>query len=320
MRILVTGSAGYLGTKFVALLAARGGAEIHGIDVREPADRAPYASFLKGSVADRAAMEEIFRRARPEAACHLAFLVNATHDTRFEEEVAIEGTRLFLEGCARARPSKVLFMSSVAAYGAHEGGDVPLREESAIRGVQGYGYSRLKAKADIMAQGFAGAHPEVATAILRPCLFVGPRTDNTFFDVLRYPLVPQVWDRSGVRDPEFQFIHEDDMAACLLAAIDKAVRGPFNIAAEGTARFSELARMAGKRTLPLPAWLLYPATALLWRLRLVTSPPAQLDFIRYPWIMDASRMRRELFIPRKSSLEAFREFAERRFCRSKVSL
>lgn len=308
-RILITGSAGYLGTKVVDLLAAHGGYEIYGTDLREPKNRLAYAFFRRGSVTDSLMMRELFDRARPDVAVHLAFVVTTTHDRNFEESVALGGTGNFLDGCERQCVPKAVLLSSVAAYGAHDDNDMPLTEGSQIRGVEGYGYSRLKAKADRLAQEFMEAHPNCEFAILRPCLFVGANTNNNFFDVLKYPIVPQVRDYKGVRDPHFQFIHEDDMAACLSAAIEKTARGVYNVAADGTAPFSELVRRFGKRSIGIPSWILYPATALLWKLHLVTSPPAQLDFIRYPWIMDAGRMKRELYSPLKSSLEAFDEFA-----------
>lgn len=309
-RILITGSAGYLGSRVVELLARGNRYEIHGIDVREPAKPNLYKRFVRGSVTSSIAMKNLFDRARPDIAVHLAFVVTSTHDRALETSVALDGTRHFLEGCERNAVPKAIFLSSVAAYGAHDDNDVPLTETSPIRGVAGYGYSLLKAEADRMAQAYMEVHPECEFAILRPCLFAGPNTDNNFFDVLKFAVVPQVRDRRGLRDPEFQFIHEDDMAACLVAAIEKPARGPFNVAGEGSVPYSQLVAMVGKRTMPLPAWILYPATALLWKLRLVTSPAAQLDFIRSPWTMDVSRMRRELFTPQRSTLEAFEEYAK----------
>lgn len=309
MRILITGCSGYLGSKVVKILSGRGGVEIHGIDILSPKDISYYKRFMKGSVADKLAMKVTFDQARPDVAVHLAFVVRTTHDGCLEESVALSGARNFLKGCERLNIPKVVFLSSAAAYGAHEDNVSPLTESSPIRGVEGYGYSRLKAQTDLMAQEFISAHENSSFVILRPCLFIGPGTDNNFFDVLKFPLVPQIRDYSGVRNPSFQFIHEDDMAACVVAAIDKPVRGIFNVAAEGLVPFSELVERVGKKPIVIPNWVIYPLTALLWRLHLVTSPPAQLDFIRYPWVMDASKMRRELYVPVKTSLEAFDEFA-----------
>lgn len=306
-RVLITGSSGYLGSRAVALLASKGW-EVFGIDVRKPENSSPYAGFVQGSVVDREKMREAFALARPDVAVNLAFVVDVTHDEMMEEAVAVDGGKNFLDLCDEDSVAKVVVVTSVAAYGAHEDGDRPLTESSPIRGVKGYSYSWLKDKADRLVQAFAQSHPDVSTVILRPCLFVGPNTRNHFFHFLFWPMVPQVWDDKGMRDPAFQFIHEDDMAACLVAAVEKDVDGAFNVAGEGEVRFSELVGRAGKRCLPIPSFFLYPCTWLLWKLHLVYSPPAQLDFIRYPWVMDVSRMRAELFTPRISSLDAFDAF------------
>lgn len=303
-RILITGSSGYLGSKVVSLLLEKGN-QVFGLDVCEPKKNLPGFDFIKGSVTDRAVVRCAFEHSRPDCAVHLAFVVKTTHDKHLEESVAIDGTMNFLDSCAWLRVSKVVFLSSVAAYGAHDDNDVPLTESSPLRGVEGYGYSRLKAKADKIAQEFIMANKWCEFVILRPCLFVGPNTDNNFFDVLKYPIVPQIRDLKGVRDPKFQFIDEDDMAACLVAAIEKPVRGIYNVAGEGETRFSELVRNVGKKTIAVPASIIYPITAILWRFHLVTSPPAQLDFIRYPWVMDVSKMKKDLFVPQKTTFEAW---------------
>ncbi len=310
-RILITGCSGYLGSMVVRLLAERGGWEIFGIDVQRPQDESAYAGFAQASVTDSRAMAAIFEQARPDVAVHLAFVVDVTHNPRREEDIAIGGTRNFLEGVRQSGAPKAVLVTSVAAYGAHEDNDVPLTESSPIRGNAGYSYSRLKAAVDDIARAFMNDHQECEFAILRPCLFVGAHTRNHFFDLLKFPIVPRVMDFKGVRDPLFQFIHEDDMARCLVAAIEKPARGIYNVAAEGEQPFSKLVRLTGKRSLPLPWFLLYPATALLWALRLVTSPPAQLYFIRYPWIMDVSRMRRDLYVPVMNGIDAFKEFVEK---------
>ncbi len=308
MRILITGSAGYLGSKAVSILKEKGH-DIFGIDIRMPEDPDDYKCFVKGSVTDEAAMQKIFEAAKPDVAVHLAFVVNSLHNEKREEEIDVKGTEFFLKNCALHKVPKVVFMSSAAAYGAHPDGKMPMDESWGIRGNASYSYSRLKEITDRMAQKYMGEHAGCAFTILRPCLFVGPNTDNSFFEVLGFPVLPQIFDRDGIRDIDFQFIHEDDMADCLVASIEKDVRGIFNVAGDGTLKFSDLARIAGKRKIALPFWLLYLVTSLLWNCRLISSPPGQLYFMRYPWIVDNSKMKRELFTPSRSSIDAFTEFA-----------
>ncbi len=286
------------------------------MDIRRPVDESPYARFVQGSVTDSEAMGALFREARPDCAVHLAFVVNAMHDEKREAEIDTKGAANFLHNLSVGGTPKAVFMSSVAAYGAYAGSPQPYVEDSPLNGNPAYSYSRLKAATDLMAQEFMSGHPECAFVLLRPCLFVGPNTDNSFFEVLKFPVVPKMKDETGVRDIDFQFIHEVDMADCLVAAIEKKVHGIYNVAGDGTVKFSEIAHMAQKACITLPSWLLYPMTALLWRLRLVGSPPGQLDFMRYPWILDNSRMKSALFVPRYSSIEAFKAFAASKKCRS----
>lgn len=309
-RILITGSTGYLGSRAIAQLAARGDAELFGIDLNSPRDAHSYSVFRQGSVTDAEAMERLFDTARPNVAVHLAFVVNPLHDRAREEMTDREGTRIFLDECLKHNVKRVIVVTSVAAYGAHPDNDVPLTEKSPMRGTEGYAYSWMKAEVDRMVQDFAKLHAACEVVILRPCLIVGPNTNNAFFDILKYPVVPQPCENGARRDVPFQFIHEDEMAACLVEAITKpGIKGAYNIAGEGTVNFSELVRLAGKRAIPVPLWLLRPIAHFLWLLRISKVPAAQLDFLRFPWIMDATRMKAELYTPPTPSAMAFEMMA-----------
>lgn len=313
VRVLITGSTGYLGSKVMGLLGKEQGVELFGVDLNPPRQAASYKVFRTGSVTDPDVMERIFETAQPEVAVHLAFAVNPLHDRAKEEFIDREGTRIFLDECDRHKVRRVVVLTSVAAYGAFEDNDCPLTEGSRVRGVHGYTYSWMKAETDRMVQDFGKGHPDCEVVILRPALFVGPNTDNAFFDVLKYPVVPQIREHGEIRDPEFQFIHEDDMAECLAASVLKpGLRGAYNVSGDGRMRFSELVREYGKRTLPVPRWFLRPAAKLLWWFHISKAPADQLEFLRYPWIMDNSRMKNELYTPKVSSLEAFRQFALRK--------
>lgn len=311
MRVLITGATGYLGSRAVDQLNKQGDVELFGIDLNPPREPNHYSVFRVGSVTDADAMERIFEAARPDVAVHLAFAVNPLHDRGREEFIDREGTRIFLDECARHNVRRVVVLTSVAAYGAFSDNDAPLTEESRVRGVYGYAYSWMKAETDRMTQEYMRAHHDTEVVILRPALFVGPNTNNTFFDVLKYPVVPRVREKGRTRDPRLQFIHEDDMAACLVEAVRRSgISGAYNVSGDGMERFSELIRMFGKRSVGVPIWILKPAAKLLWLLRISKVPADQLEFIRYEWVMDTARMKRELYQPTIDTREAFRQFAE----------
>ncbi len=309
MRILITGSAGYLGSKIVAKLKDRQGFQVFGLDIKKPDNENDYELFVLGSAADKRTTSKLFEAAKPDIAIHLAFVVNPLHNAKKEIEIDVKGSEYFFENCAKHKVNKVIFMSSAAAYGAHPDSSLPYTEETPVRGNEKYIYSRLKAATDRVAHKFAQANnPASKLIVLRPCLFVGPNTNNSFFEVLKFPFFPQIVDASGKRDPDFQFIHEEDMADCVLAAIHKNVEGNFNIAGDGFVKLSEIASMAGKKKIAMPSWLLKTATSILWRCHLIGAPPAQLDFMRYSWVMDNSKMKKELYQPKYTSAQALQDF------------
>jgi UDP-glucose 4-epimerase len=107
-----------------------------------------------------------------------------------------------------------------------------------------------------------------------------------------------------------QFVSEDDIGEVLYRAVIADVTGIFNVAGDGVVRFSDVVRAIGKRPLAIPAGLLYPTTALLWRLRLAPFPAGIVDMIRYPWVADISRLKTDFgYTPRLTSREALAEFA-----------
>jgi UDP-glucose 4-epimerase len=115
-------------------------------------------------------------------------------------------------------------------------------------------------------------------------------------------------------DPMMQVIHEEDAVRALIHAIDHDVPGVFNVAAEGIVPLNRLRSLAGKRRVVVAHPLAYWATRALGvaGLGLQRYAPVQLDYIRYPWVVDLHRMREELgFHPRLDGEEALRDFAAR---------
>ncbi len=110
-------------------------------------------------------------------------------------------------------------------------------------------------------------------------------------------------------DPPMQFVSEEDMAEVLYCAVKSQARGIFNVAGDGTVRFSELVHAVGKKPLPIPATLLYPGAAIMWALRLAPFPAGMLDMIRYPWVADNTRWKKVFgYMPRLASKQALESF------------
>ena len=105
-----------------------------------------------------------------------------------------------------------------------------------------------------MVQQFMAEHPEIGVIMLRPSIVLGPHTRNIVSEVFRWPFssFPWVLQVRGA-DPPMQFLSEEDTGEILYRAVRSEVRGVFNAAGDGTVRFSQIARLLGKKLLNLPS-------------------------------------------------------------------
>jgi UDP-glucose 4-epimerase len=137
MRLLVTGSAGFIGSRLVPRLLAQGG-RVLGFDDLSLGQPAPLAAdafaFQQGDVRDAAAVRAAFERFRPTHLVHLAALHHIpTCDAEPVRavDVNVVGTQVLLDAAQDVECGRVVFASSGAVYDWCDGpltpGRTPLR-------------------------------------------------------------------------------------------------------------------------------------------------------------------------------------------------
>ena len=96
-------------------------------------------------------------------------------------------------------------------------------------------------------------------------------------------------------DAPMQFIHEDDLINIMGLFIKRKKGGIYNVAGDGTLKYSEVARMLHKRLLKLPLKLLELAISFSWAMHLQNAAPAGcLKFIQYPPVVSTTKLKKEL--------------------------
>lgn len=151
MKALVTGGTGYIGGTVAGLLAARGHEAIVFDNLSHSRrDQIPAgAAFVEGDLADRAALENLFKNAAAagapfDAVFHFAALIEAGESMRtpeifFRNNTA--STLSLLEAMLACGPKKIVFSSTAAVYGEPE--SVPIPEDAPLRPTNVYGESKL---------------------------------------------------------------------------------------------------------------------------------------------------------------------------------
>jgi GDP-4-dehydro-6-deoxy-D-mannose reductase len=177
MRVLVTGSAGFVGRHLTAALRQRG----H--DVFET-DHVATGDALAVDVTDPLAVNGAFELARPDAVAHLAaqaFVPASIEDPVTTFRINAGGTQNVLDAARRpatsgARP-RVLVVSSAEVYGAQPADAYPLRETTAPRPANPYAASKVAAEA--LAVSYARSF-NIDAVVTRAFNHIGTGQDERF--------------------------------------------------------------------------------------------------------------------------------------------
>jgi UDP-glucose 4-epimerase len=304
MRYVITGGSGYIGTRLVDLLSRREDTErIVICDVAPPHGYKPKTEYERLDVRDRAAVRSVLERSRADVLVHLAFIINPSHDERFMYDVDVNGTHNVLDAAADAGTGQVLVTTSATAYGAFPDNPVPLTEDDPVRGVAGFSYARDKTESDRLCQLWAKTYPERVMTIVRPCIVFGPNVDN---------YMVRLWTKQsfavdvGTLDERVQFVHEDDLVEAITGLLTGRHAGAFNIAGAGTMTFRECAEVAGMPIRKMPLRAYRGLARAMWGARLSESPPGNIDFALYPWIVSTDKLEKTTgWRPAHTSRETF---------------
>jgi UDP-glucose 4-epimerase len=212
------------------------------------------------------------------------------------------GTRAAFEYAERYGIGHVVFVGRHTYYGT--GPDSPLfhTEDEPPIGLATFPELADLVAADLYAGTALWRMPSLTTTVLRMCYTLGPSGHGTLAGFLRGKRVPMVMGF----DPLFQFMHESDAVAAIALAIEKRVRGVFNVAGPQPVPFSSLIRHTQRTPVPIPEPIL---EAMMGRFGLPRLPKGALGHIKYPCVVDGGAFRRATgFLHQMDEVETVRTY------------
>ena len=305
LTVAVTGPTGEIGISAVTALDRDPAVErIIGM-ARRPFDPAGQdwikTEYRQGDITERGAVDGLVADA--DVVVHLAFIIMGTRQE--SARVNLAGTRNVFEATVAARrPSRLVYTSSVAAYGYHSNNPDPITEDVPPRGSPEHYYSEQKAACEAALQEtVAGSDLEVY--ILRPCIVAGPKAPALAefmpWNQLPGPIkrMTQVLPvlKPPLPDPgtPMQLVHHDDVAAAIaLAATTSAPPGAYNLAGDGVVSISEVAEEFGARSVRVPRLAATAASEMMARLPFVPSSLEWLHAGRTTVVMDTTKAKTQL--------------------------
>lgn len=306
--VAVTGPTGEIGRPFIRALESQPGvAEIRGM-ARSPFDPSTHGwtktTYVRGDILDRAAVDELVDGA--DVVVHLAFIIFG--DPSESRRINLEGSRNVFEAAVEAGARRLVYTSSVAAYGFDPSLPLPITEDVPAVGSDDLYYSAHKAELERTLHEIVDGSG-VEAYVFRPCIVCGPEspalivnvpylgTASVVPDVLRglidrLPGTGPILPDPGVR---LQLVDADDVADALVAGVlGSGPAGTYNLAGEGDFGMRDLARELGWRTLPIPSFAIGVTSEAVKRIPGLPAKTAWIHALRTPVILDTARARDQL--------------------------
>ncbi len=306
--VAITGCSGYLGNKIIMNLEAEDDVDcIIGLDIKPPRNTTSKLKFISQNILEP--YSNILSDNKVDSAVNLAFAVRPTQDTEGARRLDIDGAKIFMESCKEASVKRVVYPSSLTAYGPNPDNPPELTEDTPLRPAMDFLYSRDKAECDQLFRDFAAENPDICVTVIRVGNVMGP-TGAGSVNSVPY-MLPMIVMRIMGHDPDMQYLHEDDLGELMSLCLRKDVPGVYNAASDGSLKFSEIISLSGKIQLVLP----YTPIALLlnitWKLKLQgQSPPRGLDFIKYSIIMNTDKIKEATGFKFRTTRQAVTEFLD----------
>lgn len=295
LRILITGSSGYLGRAIVQTLLRQTEVElIVGVDLRSsPALlklRDPRLLLVTADIADP--LDDLLREHSIDTVIHAAFILRPSHDLLRMRRTNIEGTRSLLRACAACSVGHLLYLSSASVYGFVPQQTTLLTEADSLNPHPGFPYAEHKAEADRLMHDARSLGSIPAVAVLRPSFIIGGDNDNPLYEHLARRLVFLPRPMSSL-----QLTHIDDLCSAVILLLNHRANGTYNLGAPGALTPLQMVERLHGRAVLLPQALLHACNQVAWNLRarwITNAPSNALSSLEGYWLISSDKIRAEL--------------------------
>ncbi len=306
MRVLVTGSTGFIGQALCRRLAAAG-REVHAL-YRSESKAAPLrhvegVRLFRGDILERKSLEAAAEGC--DAVLHVAAYAKPwAPDPQTFHRINVEGAHRVFQLARAGLVGRVVFTSTAGVISPSDG--TPSDESTPRRIPLSTDYERSKAEAEALARRFVEQGTDIV--IVNPTRVYGPGLLSDSNGVTR---MVKLWMEGKFRflpgdgSSVGNYVFIDDAVEGHLLALEKGKTGERYILGGANASFREffqlLERLSGKRRrmFPLPIPVMHLAARMMeWRANLLGTPPLLtppwVQKYLYHWELSVEKARREL--------------------------
>lgn len=303
--ILVTGVSRDLGGRFARALAASGDHAVIGFDTASPLHDLGRVRFLRGDLRSPSfpgtlilhGVDTLVHCGLPESQFSVSPSVAKEHNVL---------TAMQLVAACQQAPCfrRLVVCSTGQVYGSSPLDPARFAEETAPGRPPRGGPGRDAAELESLVAGLTRRRPDLTVTVLRLASLMGGGVDTSLTRWLTLPVVPRPLGFNA----RLQFLHPSDAVDALLLAVNHALPGTFNVAADDAVTLTQVVRILGRPTLGV--WHEMPGLlALGRRARLVPFTADEARGVTWGRLLDTRRITAAGFAPHYTSRRAVEEFA-----------
>ncbi len=294
--IVVTGAAGRVGRRVLALLAAAPDVErVVAIDMTTVpmVDAKVERHRLDVRLDDTAALLE-----GTDVVVHLAF----ADDDGTRRGPPGDGTEALLAAASAAGVRHIVALSSALVYGAWPNNPLPLTEDAPLRPNAELRYAVERARIEFLLATWAAAEPGRVAGVVRPCTALAPDGSSA----MARSLAAATGTRTLEEEPARQFVHLDDLASAVDVVRRARLDGPCNVAPDGWIAGDVVRELSGVAPRPImPVKVARVLARIRWRFQRGPIPPGLLPYTAYPWLVANDRVKAAGWVPRYTNEQAY---------------
>jgi UDP-glucose 4-epimerase len=313
-RVAVTGTASFLGGRILRrLVEQRGEDAVVAVDIASPPATLGGVRHRMVDLtlpgADRR-LVDVFEEEVVDTVVHAAFFTDPRRDAAYSHELESIGTLHLAAAAAAAGVSHLVVRSFTAVYGARGKNPNFLTEEHPPERASRLSWVRDKVEAEDHAFSFSKRYPTLGVSVLRFATLFGAGVHTFYTRIFSHRVVPVLLGY----DPLVQLLHPDDALDAVTAVLGKGPSGVVNVVPRDTLTLRTVLHLSDKLTVSVPHLAAYPGAEVWWGMGIGEAPAGFIDYVRYLFVADGEKARRELgFEPRYSSREALTAFLEYRY-------
>lgn len=307
-KIVVIGATGNVGTALIRRLAeSDGSTRLLGLCRRIPEPGTGLHDACEWHCCDLSSdiatpvLDNVLRDA--DVVVHAAWAIQPNRNPAYLHRVNVLGTEKIVRSMLLREVPHLIYLSSVGAYSPSPRGR-RVDERWPTGGVPSSSYSRDKAAVEHLLDVVGREYPALHVTRFRPALIfqsaAASQIGRYFIGPLLPPQLVGALARRGLgvlplpAEVLLQVVHAADVAAAVVAAMERRAAGAFNLAAEPPLEPERLANLLGARHLPMPPGLTRSVAAATWRAGLQPTHPGWVDLARSAPLLATDRARREL--------------------------